>query len=114
MVKKVAEQFGHLDVLVNNAGITRDKQLAKMSDEAKKLAAECWAAADSARISRLEIKTSCGDLVERMEDAIEAVNRAEVNRFALKGDCSKPLMLAPDMKVARASGPLVSWKNGAA
>ncbi|MGH9675714.1 MAG: hypothetical protein ACRD36_01315 [Candidatus Acidiferrum sp.] len=55
---------------------------------AKKLAAECWAAADSASISRLEIKTSCGDLVERMEDAIEAANRAEVNRFALKGDCS--------------------------
>jgi hypothetical protein len=81
---------------------------------AKKLAADCWAAADSASISRLEIKTSCGDLVERMEDAVEAVNRAEVNRFALKGDCSKPLMLAPDMKVARASGPLVSWKNGAA
>src|SRR5271168_5177633 len=52
---------------------------------AKKLAAECWAATDSASISRLEIKTSCGDLAERMEDAIEAVNRAEVNRFALKG-----------------------------
>ena len=33
LVKGVAEQFGHLDVLVNNAGITRDKQLGKMSDE---------------------------------------------------------------------------------
>jgi 3-oxoacyl-(acyl-carrier-protein) reductase len=33
MVKRVAEQFGHLDVLVNNAGITRDKMLAKMTDE---------------------------------------------------------------------------------
>src|SRR5579871_6827321 len=33
MVKQVAEEFGHLDVLVNNAGITRDKMLPKMTDE---------------------------------------------------------------------------------
>jgi 3-oxoacyl-(acyl-carrier-protein) reductase len=33
MVKQIAEQFGHLDVLVNNAGITRDKMLTKMTDE---------------------------------------------------------------------------------
>jgi acetoacetyl-CoA reductase/3-oxoacyl-[acyl-carrier protein] reductase len=33
MVQRVAEQFTHLDVLVNNAGITRDKMLAKMTDE---------------------------------------------------------------------------------
>jgi acetoacetyl-CoA reductase/3-oxoacyl-[acyl-carrier protein] reductase len=33
LVKGIAEQFGHLDVLVNNAGITRDKMLAKMTDE---------------------------------------------------------------------------------
>jgi NAD(P)-dependent dehydrogenase (short-subunit alcohol dehydrogenase family) len=33
MVKKVAQQFGRLDVLVNNAGITRDKSLRKMTDE---------------------------------------------------------------------------------
>jgi acetoacetyl-CoA reductase/3-oxoacyl-[acyl-carrier protein] reductase len=33
MVKRIAEEFGHLDVLVNNAGITRDKMLAKMTDE---------------------------------------------------------------------------------
>jgi acetoacetyl-CoA reductase/3-oxoacyl-[acyl-carrier protein] reductase len=33
MVKKVAQQFGRLDVLVNNAGITRDKAIRKMTDE---------------------------------------------------------------------------------
>ena len=33
MVKQVAEHFGHLDVLVNNAGITRDRLLPQMTDE---------------------------------------------------------------------------------
>src|SRR5271167_4291696 len=33
MVQRVAEQFTHLDVLVNNAGITRDKMLPRMTDE---------------------------------------------------------------------------------
>lgn len=33
MVQRVAEEFTHLDVLVNNAGITRDALLPKMTDE---------------------------------------------------------------------------------
>jgi 3-oxoacyl-(acyl-carrier-protein) reductase len=33
MVQQVADEFKHLDVLVNNAGITRDKLLARMTDE---------------------------------------------------------------------------------
>ncbi len=33
MVQDVATEFGRLDVLVNNAGITRDRSLRKMSDE---------------------------------------------------------------------------------
>jgi 3-oxoacyl-(acyl-carrier-protein) reductase len=33
MVKRVADEFSHLDVLVNNAGITRDKMLTRMTDE---------------------------------------------------------------------------------
>ena len=33
LVKQVAEEFGHIDVLVNNAGVTRDGLIMRMSDE---------------------------------------------------------------------------------
>jgi acetoacetyl-CoA reductase/3-oxoacyl-[acyl-carrier protein] reductase len=33
LVQRVVDEFTHLDVLVNNAGITRDKLLARMTDE---------------------------------------------------------------------------------
>ena len=34
VVQKVHEQFGHIDVLVNNAGITRDKLMLRMGEQA--------------------------------------------------------------------------------
>ena len=34
MAEQVREQFGRIDVLVNNAGVTRDGLLARMSEEA--------------------------------------------------------------------------------
>jgi acetyl-CoA C-acetyltransferase len=33
MVEKVAQEFTHLDILANNAGITRDSLLPRMTDE---------------------------------------------------------------------------------
>lgn len=33
MIRRVVEQWGRLDVLVNNAGITRDRTMRKMTDE---------------------------------------------------------------------------------
>jgi NAD(P)-dependent dehydrogenase (short-subunit alcohol dehydrogenase family) len=33
MVDTVAKEFGHLDILINNAGITRDSLLPRMSDD---------------------------------------------------------------------------------
>ncbi|NJO83054.1 MAG: 3-oxoacyl-ACP reductase FabG [Blastochloris sp.] len=33
MIKKVLDNWGRLDIMVNNAGITRDKSLRKMTDE---------------------------------------------------------------------------------
>jgi len=33
LIDELAEKFGHIDVLVNNAGITRDQLLLRMSDE---------------------------------------------------------------------------------
>jgi acetoacetyl-CoA reductase/3-oxoacyl-[acyl-carrier protein] reductase len=33
MIKKVVDNWGRLDIMVNNAGITRDKSLRKMTDE---------------------------------------------------------------------------------
>jgi acetoacetyl-CoA reductase/3-oxoacyl-[acyl-carrier protein] reductase len=33
MVKKVVDEWGRIDVLVNNAGVTRDKSLRKLDDE---------------------------------------------------------------------------------
>src|SRR5579884_3339196 len=33
LVKQVKEKFGHIDILVNNSGITRDKLIALMSEK---------------------------------------------------------------------------------
>ncbi|HET7313950.1 MAG TPA: 3-oxoacyl-ACP reductase family protein [Salinisphaera sp.] len=33
LIKQVNEQWGHIDILINNAGITRDKTMKKLTDE---------------------------------------------------------------------------------
>ncbi len=55
-------------------------------DKAENLANQCWKAADGAGVSRMEIKTSCGSLVDYMAAAVEALNRSQVNRLASKHD----------------------------
>jgi len=50
------------------------------SEEAKKLAFECWRAVDQAGISRAAVKEEVGELLDYMSEAIERVNDAEVQR----------------------------------
>jgi hypothetical protein len=78
--KQFVERWISKNVHVTRLGVDGD------AHAAKELAAQCWAAADSAGVSRLEIKTSCGDLVQRIAAAIESVNDAEVSRLAAKND----------------------------
>lgn len=54
--------------------------------EAKRLAFECWAAADKAGIPRGQIEQAVGPLVDHMAAAIEEVNDAEVRRLAARDD----------------------------
>lgn len=56
------------------------------ASEAKTQALVCLAAADQAGISRGEISSACGDLVEYMAAAIESANDREVQRLIAKDD----------------------------
>lgn len=49
--------------------------------ESKRLAAECWAAADQAGVSRASIQEEVGHLPDYMAERLKAVNDAEVQRL---------------------------------
>jgi 3-oxoacyl-[acyl-carrier protein] reductase len=87
LIEDVAREYGRIDVLVNNAGITRDGLLMRMSDEdwAKVLAVNLTSAFLGTRaVAKHMVRQRSGSIVNISSYAGVAGNRGQANYSASK------------------------------
>jgi acetoacetyl-CoA reductase/3-oxoacyl-[acyl-carrier protein] reductase len=72
LVKRAADHYGRLDVLVNNAGITRDKSLRKMTDED-------WLAVIQTNLNAVFFCTSAAIPIMAAQNYGRIINMASMN-----------------------------------
>ncbi|MBN1384098.1 MAG: 3-oxoacyl-[acyl-carrier-protein] reductase [Elusimicrobia bacterium] len=88
MTKKVVEKFGKIDIIVNNAGITRDNLLIRMTDEEwdKVIAINLKGVFNCSKAAaKIMMKQRCGKIVNISSVVGLMGNAGQVNYSASKG-----------------------------